>query len=214
MLRQRILLEFSRSPDRYALRSRNCVPHLKSFSFGAKESRMSVTYLSQVRETRRSSIALSILAGVALAMLAISPEVVSANTACGPFGDPPQTLISNPIPICLGGTVLGPWSDSDGTPRYACLYQPASATTASPLPLLVWLHPSLVTADSIISTNILSFQNDFSLAPGTKGFVVLTPEGRRYDAFLSRARQPGPRMGQLVPAVCSRRGDSQRPDLS
>ena len=153
---------------------------------------MSVSYLSYIRESRGSSIAVSIFAAVAIAMLAVSPRSAFAATACGPFGDPPQTLISNPIPNCLGGTRLGPWNDSDGTPRYACLYQPASATTSSPLPLLVWLHPSLVTADSIISTNILSFQDDFSLAPGTTGFVVLTPEGRSTTHFYPAPDNQGP----------------------
>ena len=152
---------------------------------------MSVSYLSHIGEARRSSIAVVILTVIAVAILAVSPSA-SATAICGPFGDPPQTLISNPIPNCLGGTLLGPWNDSDGTPRYACLYQPSSATTSSPLPLLVWLHPSLVTADSIISTNILSFQNDFSLAPGTKGFAVLTPEGRSTTHFYPAPDNQGP----------------------
>jgi hypothetical protein len=58
--------------------------------------------------------------------------------------------------------------------------------------MLVWLHPSLVTADSITSTNILSFQNSFSLAPGTTGFVVLTPEGRDTTHFYPAPDNEGP----------------------
>ncbi|HXN13764.1 MAG TPA: hypothetical protein VN865_11690 [Candidatus Acidoferrales bacterium] len=60
------------------------------------------------------------------------------------------------------------------------------------MPLLVWLHPSLVTADSIISTNILSFQNSFSLAAGTTGFVVLAPEGRDTTHFYPAPDNEGP----------------------
>ncbi|MGA9307744.1 MAG: hypothetical protein WBW31_20255, partial [Candidatus Sulfotelmatobacter sp.] len=60
----------------------------------------------------------------------------------------------------FGRDAAGTWNDSDGTARYACLYEPASASVSNPLPLLVWLHPSLVTADSITSTNLLSFQDD------------------------------------------------------
>ncbi len=129
---------------------------------------------------------------LAIATLAAGPGSAAAATACSPFGNPPQTLISNPVPICAGGTLLGPWNDSDGTPRYACLYEPLGASESNPLPLLVWLHPSLVTADSITSTNILSFQNNFSLSPGTKGFVVLTPEGRETTHFYPAPDNQGP----------------------
>src|SRR5258708_9388347 len=125
-------------------------------------------------------------------MLAAWPASIADAAGCSPFGNPPQTLISNPVPNCLGGTRLGPWNDSDGTPRYACLYQPTSATKSNPLPLLVWIHPSLVTADSITSTNILSFQNSFSLSAGTTGFVVLTPEGRSTTHFYPAPDDQGP----------------------
>jgi len=151
---------------------------------------MTVRYLCDIREAR--SLAVSILAAVALAMLAASPGSVAAAAGCSPYGNPPQRLISDPVPNCLGGTRLGPWNDSDGTPRYACLYQPASAKTTNRLPLLVWIHPSLVTADSIISTNILSFQNSFSLSAGTTGFVVLTPEGRSTTHFYPAPDDSGP----------------------
>ena len=79
---------------------------------------MRLTYLVHVREMRGIAFALSLAAVVAM--------LPSAGLAagCGPFGDSPQTLISNPVPICLGGTRLGPWNDSDGTPRYGCLYNP------------------------------------------------------------------------------------------
>lgn len=153
---------------------------------------MRVSQLSHICEVRKLGLALPLFAVVAVAMLAAWPGPAIAAGGCGPFGDPPQTFISNEVPICLGGTRLGPWNDSDGTPRYACLYEPASATTSNPLPLLVWLHPSLVTADSIISTNILFFQNNFSLAAGTKGFVVLTPEGRDTTHFYPAPDNEGP----------------------
>ena len=151
---------------------------------------MTVRHLCDIREAR--SLAVSIFAAVALAMLAASPASIADAAGCSPFGNPPQTLISDPVPNCIGGTRLGPWNDSDGTARYACLYQPASAKTTNRLPLLVWIHPSLVTADSIISTNILSFQNSFSLSAGTTGFVVLTPEGRSTTHFYPAPDDQGP----------------------
>jgi len=145
--------------------------------------------LVHVRETRGLALALSICAAVAV--LAAWPCSETLASGCSPFGNPPQTLVSSPVPMCTGGTTLGPWNDSDGTPRYACLYEAAAASTSNPLPLLVWLHPSSVTADSITSTNILSFQNNFSLAAGTTGFVVLTPEGRSTTHFYPAADDQG-----------------------
>src|SRR5258707_10852335 len=129
----------------------------------------------RVHHLRRIASAISVFAAVALAMLAAWPASIAVAAGCSPFGNPPQTLISDPVPNCFGGTPLGPWNDSDGTPRYACLYKPASATMTNRLPMLVWIHPSLVTADSITSTNILSFQNSFTLPASTTGFVVLPP---------------------------------------
>jgi hypothetical protein len=156
---------------------------------------MASSHESCVRETRRFAFAVSLFVLVAVAMLGASPDRARAASGCTPFGNPPQTLIMNEVPMCNAapnGKLLGPWNDSDGTPRYACLYAPASASTSNPLPMLVWIHPSLVTADSIISTNILSFQNDFSLATGTTGFVVLAPEGRDTTHFYPAPDDTGP----------------------
>ena len=143
-----------------------------------------------VRSTDRYALLIS--AFVVAALVALSPGRAAAASGCTPFGNPPQTLVSNPVPTCIGGTLLGPWNDADGTPRYACLYQPAAASPSNRLPLLVWLHPSLVTADSITSTNILFFENNFSLAAGTTGFVVLTPEGRNTTHFYPAPDNQGP----------------------
>ncbi len=147
---------------------------------------MRLTYLVHLREMHGLAFTFALVAVVAM----LPSGALAAG--CGPFGDSPKTLISDPVPICLGGTPLGPWNDSDGTPRYACLYTPAAASTSNQLPMLVWLHPSLVTADSIVSTNILSFQNSFSLAPSTTGFVVLTPEGRDTTHFYPAPDNEGP----------------------
>ena len=165
-----------------------------------------------IREMRKLALAVSLFAAFGVAILAASPASSAATTGCGPFGDPPQTMLSNPVPVCLGGMRLGPWDDSDGTPRYACLYQPPAATTSNPLPLLVWLHPSLVTADSITSTNILAFQNSFSLAAGTTGFVVLAPEGRSTTHFYPAPDNQGPGWDnwyrQFAPGPVSVRGQT------
>jgi poly(3-hydroxybutyrate) depolymerase len=118
---------------------------------------MTTCHSSDVRRSRTFLPVASLV--VARAMLAALPRCAIAASGCTPFGNPPQTLISDPVPLCVGGTRLGPWNDSNGTARYACLYTPASASTKNPLPLLVWIHPSLVTADSITSTNTVGSLN-------------------------------------------------------
>jgi dienelactone hydrolase len=111
--------------------------------------------------------------------LAIAPEAVAQP--CTPFGDPPATLIESTPPTCPGGGArLGPWADPDGTPRWACLWKP-SARSSRPRPLVVYLHPSLSTADGARThTNLLSFidRADLSGDPTLAGFVLLAPQGR------------------------------------
>jgi dienelactone hydrolase len=111
--------------------------------------------------------------------------------ACTPFGNPPQAFIANVVPKCSGGKLLGPWNDSAGTPRYACLYLPSKASS-SPLPLVVYLHPSLADADSIGITNLLKTINTANVSdnPQNPGFILLAPEGRNtthlYPSFDSK----------------------------
>jgi hypothetical protein len=100
---------------------------------------------------------------------------------CGPFGNPPRNMIANVVPTCPEGEVLGPWKDSDGTPRYACLYQPPAMKPRKPLPLIVYLHPSLVNADSVYKfTNLLDFLKTANVSddPSRPGFILLAPQGR------------------------------------
>jgi predicted esterase len=108
------------------------------------------------------------------------------NAQCGPFGDPPArllhgffpTFVSDHNPVCIGGTVLGPWEDSNGTDRYACLYEPRSASASDPLPLVIFLHGSLATADSILVTRLTSWIDRGDLGGSKPGFILLAPEGR------------------------------------
>ncbi len=69
----------------------------------------------------------------------------AVEAQCTAYGDPPATLIANIVPLCSRGTRLGPWNDADGTPRYACLYEPEAASASAPLPLLVFLQPWVMT---------------------------------------------------------------------
>jgi hypothetical protein len=128
-----------------------------------------------------------------VALLALTPDAFAQT--CSPFGNAPATLIANVVPFCTGGTVLGSWNDSDGTPRYSCLYEPMTASPLNTLPLVVYLHPSLVTADSLeFGTDILAFLNTGNLSDNSSklGFIALAPEGRNTTHFYPAPDQQGP----------------------
>src|SRR5262249_56159346 len=96
-----------------------------------------------------------------------APATAAAD-GCNPFGNGPRPLVQDLTQLtCAGGTMMAPWTDPDGTTRRACLYEPASATPGRPLPLIVYLHPSLFTADTLQppAMNLLSFHNTPHLTP-------------------------------------------------
>ncbi len=110
-----------------------------------------------------------------------------AAGACGPFGNAPRARVFDvTVTTCLGGVTVGPWIDGDGTIRNACLYEPASASPSRPLPLVVYLHPSLFTADTIpVATNLLALRDTADLTgdPSRPGFILLAPQGRATTHF-------------------------------
>jgi dienelactone hydrolase len=109
----------------------------------------------------------------------------SGAHACSPFGNPPAKFLSNVIPQCNQGVRIGPWKDSDGIDRYACLYEPAQASRSKPLPMVVWLHPSLFAADILESTtNLLDYLGTANLSGERRpGFILLAPEGRNTEHY-------------------------------
>src|SRR5262245_33235726 len=113
----------------------------------------------------------------------------SAADTCGPFGNVPRPMVTDVTPLtCAGGTMMAAWSAADGTSRRACLYEPASASPATPLPLIVYIHPSLFTADTLTAApgmNLLSFQSTADLTgdPARPGFIIVAPEGRATQHF-------------------------------
>jgi poly(3-hydroxybutyrate) depolymerase len=145
---------------------------------------------------RRACVVQSMRIGAMLMLCLFSAVCAGAAghnaKACGPFGDPPADLIEAEPPFCLGGTRLGPWEDSNATPRYACLYEPGPAAQTGPLPLLVYLHPSLFGTETIHLTNLLHYQNSLPLeADGRRGFIVLEPAGRKTTHYYPFPDQKG-----------------------
>lgn len=130
----------------------------------------------------KSAFIASLTAALMLATVAARNVFAdAAKQTCGPFGNPPAKLIASIVPQCPEGTTIGPWKDSDGTPRYACLYQPPPAKPPRPLPLIVFLHPSLANADSVYHySNLLEFLKTANVSddPSRPGFILLAPQGR------------------------------------
>jgi len=126
-----------------------------------------------------------IAVAASLVCLACTHHAYSAEQ-CTPFGDPPaqvnQKFLPRSIaahnPICFGGRVVGPWKDSEGSDRYACIYEPEQHSRDNPLPLLVFVHGSLATADSIKLTGLTSGIETADLGGKKRGFILLAPEGR------------------------------------
>lgn len=127
------------------------------------------------------------LAITLLGLLALAASVDAAPAApCGPFGDAPAevnhglyaSFVSSHNPVCFGGKVLGPWADANGDQRYACLYEPASAGKEEPLPLVIFLHGSIATADSVRLTGLVRLMDHADLGGKKPGFILLAPQGR------------------------------------
>jgi len=109
----------------------------------------------------------------------------SRTPPCGPFGDPPVAATTSVKPWCAGGNLLGPWRDSEGTDRYACLYEPANARPGLALPMVVYLHPSFFGVWTIRLTGLLKSSETIVMTddPGKAGFIVLAPVGRQSSHF-------------------------------
>ncbi|MGH8460589.1 MAG: hypothetical protein ACRESS_03170 [Stenotrophobium sp.] len=134
-------------------------------------------------------LALSLLAGCGASGNATDPQTGGVPLgAPASYGDAPaQSTMSldglqSTVDFCQteGGSVLN-WTDPSGEARNACLINAASASAQHQLPLLVYLNPSLVSADK--TAPLTGFATDAASAdltgdPTRKGFILLMPEGR------------------------------------
>ena len=126
--------------------------------------------------------------GLAVWCIATTVAISAAALAdCTPFGNAPRTIVQDLTQTtCANGATMPSLTDPDGTTRRACLYEPASASPSHQLPLIIYLQPSLFTADTLaLATNVLSFQNtaDLSGDPARPGFIVVAPIGRATTHF-------------------------------
>jgi len=77
------------------------------------------------------------------------------------------------------------YTDRDGTARAACLIKGPGASADKPLPLLVWLHPSLFPIDTVLLTELpLKMRSaDLSGDSNRPGFSMLLVAGRDTEHF-------------------------------
>lgn len=138
------------------------------------------------KNTQLGGFRLYLSAGIALMVLLSARLNVFADTRCSPFGDPQAqvdrgwfaSFVAARSSACLGGTLLGPWTDRNGDARYACLYEPRRADERGPLPLVIFLHPSETSAYSVLLTGLLALLDNGTLEEGNPGFILLAPQGR------------------------------------
>jgi poly(3-hydroxybutyrate) depolymerase len=120
------------------------------------------------------------LAAVSALSLCLPPAFAAD---CIDHGNPPQPRNAPMAPPSCGngfGRLLDDYTDTNGERRYACIQEPTIATVpAGGLPLLVYLHPSLFTPDTVYVTNIPEQIDTADLSgDGRRGFILLAPQGR------------------------------------
>lgn len=134
---------------------------------------------------------LSSAVGALSIWLVCSPSAVGAAGTCTPFGNPPREVVQtslpgqdNTKPSCDFGKLVDLGQDPDLNQRWACLYAP-NPLPAYPLPLVVYIHPSLFTADTLGVTNLPEMVSTANVSddPAKPGFLLLAPEGRSTTHF-------------------------------
>ena len=133
----------------------------------------------------------AILGACVAVALVVAGRLCAIAAPCGPFGDPPAevsrgwfaSFLTRHSPVCSGAKRLGPWKDSGGDERYACLYEPPPANKEDPLPLVVFLHGSVADADSIRFTGLTDLVDKAQLGGKRPGFILLAPQGRYTSHF-------------------------------
>jgi predicted esterase len=139
-----------------------------------------------VMRSQKDCLRLRLAISIALMVALLASLNVFAGTRCSPFGNPSAQVdrgwfarvVTAGNSVCLGGTLLGPWTDRDGDARYACLYEPPRAGEREPLPMLVFLHPSETSAYSVILTGLVGLIDKGNLGEENPGFILLAPQGR------------------------------------
>jgi hypothetical protein len=125
---------------------------------------------------------------------------VADASGCTQYGDEPRPLAPDSLDGTLNdaltdlvdactlydGTIMDDYTDSSGAVRTACVIAPSNATASTPLPMIIWFHPTLIGEDSILATDLASLAKTYDLDgnSSTPGYILLLPLGRNIDQFL------------------------------
>lgn len=128
---------------------------------------------------------------IALLLLASGTPSFAEDPPCSADGAPPFPTV-NPVTIpqlCHHGELLS--YEQDGVKRYACLNLPRQARLGADRkwPLVIYLHGSRTTPDSLYLSgrDLFDLQDTYPLSddPEVRGFILLSPEGRRAEPWQS-----------------------------
>jgi poly(3-hydroxybutyrate) depolymerase len=102
---------------------------------------------------------------------------------CVEPGGTPAAPDQRPVgrPACRRARILE-HRDADGTPRYACVFEPSGSAERAPLPLVLFLHDAYDDPSAVHKkTRLRKLSEDLDLTgdPRRRGFVVLAPQARR-----------------------------------
>ncbi len=141
---------------------------------------------------RKLHVPLFVLVMALTSMPFVADDQSDSPPPCSATGAPP-ILTVKPVTekvTCDGGKLLS--FDQNGIERYACLNLPSQALEARQppgrkWPLVIYLHASLTTPASLYKegAELFALHDTFSLSneAGVKGFILLSPEGRRAEAW-------------------------------
>jgi predicted esterase len=129
---------------------------------------------------------------LALLLLMAGTPAFADDPTCSADGAPPFTTVT-PVTVpllCPQGELLS--FEQEGVRRYACLNLPRQARAGAQdhqWPLVIYLHGSRTTPESLYLSgrDLFDLQDTYPLSdnPEVKGFILLSPEGRRADPWQS-----------------------------
>lgn len=146
---------------------------------------------------QKRHFACAVIASLIAACCAVNASAAAGTEpTCSATGTPPFETVS-PVteqPRCKDGRVLS--FDQAGVKRYACLNLPTpDAARATKWPMIVYLHGSMTTPDSLYRSGhaLFALGRDYPLSTqaDTRGFILLSPEGRRAKAWASNGPHTG-----------------------
>jgi poly(3-hydroxybutyrate) depolymerase len=114
----------------------------------------------------------------------------NTDASGGNYGDAPRASTMSADGLLALATFCTPemgteldWTDPSGEARAACLLLPPGATMATPMPMIVYLHPSLFPQDTILLTGMFTDRFTADLGGASGGFILLMPAGRDTEHF-------------------------------